>query len=178
MQSSPNNAHAIKIQINRHLRLDVAPNVFSDIPQRAYCVESESCRKRYMTAKANLGVVPPKGEKWKVRERRRPNREIRTKEYLTEAEMERLIEAAKGNRWGFRDATLLLAMYRHGLRASEVIDLRWDGIAAYCKPENKVSLGFVERLTNKIRVLPRRPCGRRDQEYLRLKVLTCMLPAL
>ncbi|HEX8012673.1 MAG TPA: transposase, partial [Casimicrobiaceae bacterium] len=47
-----------------------------------------------------------------------------------------------------------------------------DGIAAYCKPENKVSLGFVEGLNNKIRVIQRRAYGLRDEEYLRLKVLT------
>jgi Transposase len=33
-----------------------------------------------------------------------------------------------------------------------MIDRHWDGIAAYCRPENKVSLGFVEGLNNKIRV--------------------------
>ncbi len=54
----------------------------------------------------------------------------------------------------------------------------WDGIAAYCKPENQVSLGFVEGLNNKIRVIQRRAYGLRDEEYLRLKILTCMLPAL
>ena len=59
-----------------------------------------------------------------------------------------------------------------------MIDRHWDGIAAYCKPENKVSLGFVEGLNNKIRVIQRRAYGLRDQEYLRLKVLTCMLLAL
>ena len=53
-----------------------------------------------------------------------------------------------------------------------------DGIAAYCKPENKVSLGFVEGLNNKIRVIQRRAYGLRDEEYLRLKILICMLPAL
>jgi transposase len=61
---------------------------------------------------------------------------------------------------------------------AQMIDRHWDGIAAYCKPENKVSLGFVEGLNNKIRVLQRRAYGLRDEEYLRLKVLTCMLPAL
>ena len=61
---------------------------------------------------------------------------------------------------------------------AEMIDKHWDGIAAYCKPENKVSLGFVEGLNNKIRVMQRRAYGLRDQEYLRLKILTCMLPAL
>jgi hypothetical protein len=45
-------------------------------------------------------------------------------------------------------------------------------------PENKVSLGFVEGLNNKIRVIQRRAYGLRDEEYLRLKILTCMLPPL
>ena len=53
-----------------------------------------------------------------------------------------------------------------------------DGIAAHCKPENKVPLGFVEGLNNKIRVIQRRAYGLRDEEYLRLKILTSMLPAL
>lgn len=56
-----------------------------------------------------------------------------------------------------------------------MIDRHWDGIAAYCKPENKVALGFVEGLNNKIRVIQRRAYGLRDEEYLRLKILTCML---
>jgi transposase len=61
---------------------------------------------------------------------------------------------------------------------AEMIDRHWDGIAAYCRPENKVSLGFVEGLNNKIRVIQRRAYGIRNEEYLRLKVLTCMLPPL
>jgi transposase len=61
---------------------------------------------------------------------------------------------------------------------AEMIDRHWDGIAAFCKPENKVPLGFVEGLNNKIRVIQRRGYGLRDEEYLRLKVLTCMLPEI
>ena len=61
---------------------------------------------------------------------------------------------------------------------AEMIERHWDGIAAYCIPENKVSLGFVEGLNNKIRVIQRRAYGLRDEEYLRLKVLTCMLPKI
>lgn len=60
-------------------------------------------------------------------------------------------------------------------RFAEMIERHWDGIAAYSRDENKVSLGFVEGLNNKIRVLQRRAYGLRDQEYLRLKILTCML---
>jgi transposase len=58
---------------------------------------------------------------------------------------------------------------------AEMIERHWDGIAAYSRPENKVSLGFVEGLNNKIRVIQRRAYGLRDEEYLRLKILTCML---
>ena len=58
---------------------------------------------------------------------------------------------------------------------AEMIERHWDGIAAYRRPENKVSLGFVEGLNNKIRVIQRRAYGLRDEEYLRLKILTCML---
>ena len=50
------------------------------------------------------------------------------REYLTEREVERLMEAAKQNRSGHRDATAILVAYRHGLRASEVVKLRWDEI--------------------------------------------------
>ena len=59
-----------------------------------------------------------------------------------------------------------------------MIERHWDGIAAYCQPENKVALGFVEGLNNKIRVIQRRAYGIRDEEYLRLKILTCMLPPI
>jgi transposase len=59
-----------------------------------------------------------------------------------------------------------------------MIERHWDGIAAYCRPENKVSLGFVEGLNNKIRVIQRRAYGLKNEEYFRLKVLTCMLPEL
>jgi len=48
--------------------------------------------------------------------------------YLTEREVEQLIEAAKSNRHGHRDATMILVAYRHGLRASEVCSLEWHQI--------------------------------------------------
>ncbi len=64
------------------------------------------------------GKVPPK---------RIPNAELRTREYLTPDEVEALMGAAKGvGRHGHRDQTLVLLAYRHGLRVSELISLRWD----------------------------------------------------
>jgi len=58
-----------------------------------------------------------------------PNTELRTREYLTPAEVEKLIKAAKtGGRYSHRDATLILIAFRHGLRASEIADLEWSQV--------------------------------------------------
>jgi integrase len=55
--------------------------------------------------------------------------ELRPREYLTEREVEALIDAArKHGRHGHRDATAILLAYRHGLRASELVELSWDMI--------------------------------------------------
>jgi transposase len=59
---------------------------------------------------------------------------------------------------------------------ARMIETHWSGIAAYCDEENQVPLGFVEGLNNKIRVIQRRAYGLRDEDYLRLKILTCNLP--
>lgn len=76
--------------------------------------------------KSNLKLVKPATVKRTAAPRRRPNAELRSREHLTEAEIERLLKAAGKNRWGHRDYTMLLVAYRHGLRVSEIVDLRWD----------------------------------------------------
>src|ERR1700733_9994428 len=87
-----------------------------------------------MAATAHLTWVAPDNEKFTVQSaparlpRRKPNAEYRAREHLTEREVERLIEAMKGNRWGHRDATMILVAFRHGLRASELVDLRWEQV--------------------------------------------------
>ena len=54
---------------------------------------------------------------------------VRTREYLTTREIERLMAAArKSSRYGHRDATMILIGYRHGLRASELCDLQWSQV--------------------------------------------------
>ncbi len=61
--------------------------------------------------------------------RRPKNSELRTREYLTPDEVESLMDAARRTgRHGHRDATLILIAYRHGLRVSELIALRWDQV--------------------------------------------------
>lgn len=78
--------------------------------------------------KSHLKLVAPTTVNRTVTPKRLPNKALRTREHLTEAEVERLMEAAKGNRRGHRDATMILVAYRHGLRASELTDLRWDQV--------------------------------------------------
>ena len=78
--------------------------------------------------KSHLKLVTPAIKKRTVTPKRRRNGDLRTREYLTEAEVERLMKAATGNRHGHRDATMILVAYRHGLRVSELVDLRWDQV--------------------------------------------------
>ena len=79
-------------------------------------------------SKSNLRLVPPTKEIRTATPKRRPNSELRPREHLTEREVEKLIEAAKGNRHGHRDATMILIGFRHGLRASELCELQWTDV--------------------------------------------------
>jgi integrase len=63
-----------------------------------------------------------------VTPKRRPNKDLRTREHLTEVEVERLIKATQDNRYSHRDASMVLVAYRHGLRVSELVDLRWEQV--------------------------------------------------
>ena len=76
---------------------------------------------------------------------RRPYKELRSREYLTPDEVERLMGAAKNSgRHGHRDKTLILIAYRHALRVTELISLRWDMV------DLKKGLLHVSRLKNGI----------------------------
>ena len=77
-------------------------------------------------AKSHLKLVTPTTVNRTVTPVRRRNSELRTREYLTEAEVGRLMKAVQHNRWGHRDSTMILVAFRHGLRVSELVDLRWD----------------------------------------------------
>jgi type 1 fimbriae regulatory protein FimB/type 1 fimbriae regulatory protein FimE len=76
----------------------------------------------------HLKLVAPIIEKRTVMPKRAKNADLRTREYLTEHEIETLMAAARQNRYGHRDATMILIAFRHGLRASETVDLRWDQV--------------------------------------------------
>lgn len=80
-----------------------------------------------MPAKLKLVTRTSSGENRTV-PLRRSNAEMRQREYLTEDEVERLIKAARCNRYGQRDATMILTCFRHGLRASELCELRWTQV--------------------------------------------------
>ena len=77
---------------------------------------------------SHLKLITPTGEIRTVTPRRSKNADVRSREHLTPGEVEQLIEAARSNRNGHRDATMILVAYRHGFRAAELVDLRWDQI--------------------------------------------------
>ena len=78
--------------------------------------------------KSHLKLVAPTIVKRTVTPTRRPNADLRTREHLTEGEVDRLMAAARKNRWGHRDAAMILTAYRHGFRPAELVDLRWDQV--------------------------------------------------
>jgi integrase len=82
----------------------------------------------FLMAKSHLSLVSPTTDKRTVTPLRRPNAELRTREHLTADEVDALMTAAKGNRYGHRDATMVLLAYRHGLRACELVDLEWSQV--------------------------------------------------
>jgi integrase len=93
-------------------------------------------------AKSKLRLVAPITVNRTVGPRRPKNAELRTREHLTPAEVEKLIEAAADNRHGHRDALMVLLTYRHGLRAAEVVDLRWEQV------DFKTAVLHVRRVKN------------------------------
>jgi integrase len=76
----------------------------------------------------HLRLVAPAIEKRTVMPKRAKNSDLRSREYLTAHEIEALMAAARQNRYGHRDASMILIAFRHGLRASETIDLRWEQV--------------------------------------------------
>jgi type 1 fimbriae regulatory protein FimB/type 1 fimbriae regulatory protein FimE len=85
-------------------------------------------RGRISMGNVSLKLVAPTTEKRTVMPKRAKNSELRSREYLTPDEVETLIAAARRNRHGYRDATMLLVAFRHGLRASELVGLRWEQV--------------------------------------------------
>src|SRR6516162_1349114 len=79
-------------------------------------------------SKSRLKLVASNIKKRTVTPKRTKNSELRTREYLTGHEIEALMAAARQNRYGHRDATMILIAYRHGLRASELVDLRREQV--------------------------------------------------
>jgi type 1 fimbriae regulatory protein FimB/type 1 fimbriae regulatory protein FimE len=97
-------------------------------------------------ASSNIAVlplprrIPPHTLNRKLPQRRK-NAEYRSREYLTEQEVGQLMEAAaQVGRHGHRDSTLILLSYRHGLRVTELVNMRWEQV------DLKTGLMHVNRL--------------------------------
>jgi transposase len=101
-----------------------------------------------------------------------------------------LLKESFGQLWSYcteRGARMFFERWKQSLRwqrlepyqkFARMIDAHWKGIASYCNPDHKVSLGLVEGLNNKIRVIQRNAYGYRDDEYLKLKIIASFLPPL
>jgi len=101
-----------------------------------------------------------------------------------------VLKESFGQLWSYRTEDEAMEFFEHWKQSlrwkrlapyqkfARMIENHWDGIASYCRPENKVSLGMVEGLNNKIRVIQRTAYGYRDEEYLRLKIIASFLPPL
>src|SRR5215470_13952302 len=89
-----------------------------DCAKKAYNLYSRGAQARFSRMKSASKKRTPSIVNLTVKRR-----------YLTEREVERLMDCARNHgRYGHRDATMILVAYRHGLRASEVCDLRWHQI--------------------------------------------------
>ena len=101
-----------------------------NFPEKGSKRASQTLSAAVPAAVAAVGEAPPTPESGKVAPPRRiANRERRTREHLTPQEVDKLIKAAgQVGRYGHRDATLILIAYRHGLRVSELVALRWDQV--------------------------------------------------
>ena len=95
--------------------------IYGTVAQEKAAKSMPKARLKLVTPATVNGTVgfntPPK---------RRRNADVRTREYLTPGEVDRLIKAAGDNRHGHRDATMILIAYRHGLRPVEAVTLRWE----------------------------------------------------
>jgi hypothetical protein len=93
-------------------------------------------------AKSRLKLVAPTEVNRTVAPVRRPNAELRTREHLTLGEVEALVEAAKANRHGHRDATMILVAFRHGLRTAEAC----GETSERCRPSIPTNLATPRRI--------------------------------
>ena len=101
-----------------------------------------------------------------------------------------LLKETFGQLWNYRTARGARAFFERWkdslkwkritpyVKFAAMVERHWDGIVSYCHPDNKVSLGLVEGVNNKIRVIQRRAYGYRDEEYLKLKIIASFLPPL
>src|SRR5271163_4168588 len=102
--------------IRQFAALTRRPKSIETVPKICIVGTVDRLRGRVHMAKSHLRLVRPRTVNGTVPPRRRKNAELRTREYLTEAEVERLMKAARDNRYGLRDATIILMAFRHGLR--------------------------------------------------------------
>jgi transposase len=127
---------------------------------------------------ANRGNLSRTGRQ-ELQETFKANRRLLTA-YLLKEDFDRL--------WSYKSETWMLKFWnawKEGLKwkrlepfqkVARMVESHWEGIASWCKMENRVPLGFVEGMNGRIRKIQSRGYGYKDVDHLDLKILTCMLP--
>lgn len=98
------------------------------VPKRRILGTAVAANTLKTMARPQLKLIAPTPINGTVPPRRQPNKDLRPREYLTADEVSRLMKTAGKNRHGHRDATMILLAFRHGLRAAELVTLRWDNV--------------------------------------------------
>ena len=96
--------------------------------QYVHYADSSSCKGGNLPMNTVVQLRPSKSEKSTVRGGRAKNADYRQREYLTEPEVEKLMATAGESRNPGRDRLLILMAFRHALRVSELVDIRWQQI--------------------------------------------------
>ena len=175
------NAPQAEITFDKFHVISHLSDALDQVRRREYARVSEKDRRfikgqRYtlLSHKANLDVDGRRSLKLLLKANKRLNKAYLLKEMF-------------GQLWDYNNPTWARKFFDNWKRQlrwtrlepyqkfSELVERHWEGIVSYCNPDHKVSLGFMEGLNNKIRLIQRRSYGIRDMEYLGLKVVTSFI---
>ena len=127
VNNTPRMYRALRVVDSPAIRL-VRFAKLNHLAKRSSAASDRGSRNGNSSMAAHLKLIEPRHENRSVPPIRPANADLRSREYLTQPEVELLIKTAKDGRYGHRDATLILIAFRHGLRAVEICDLEWSQV--------------------------------------------------
>src|SRR5262249_28393401 len=118
------------MSIYTKVAVQASPSGVKDTPENVSFRESPTAEQHQNPRIVEVEFSPPVTRfRTSIPPRKPRNAERRSRDFLTPAEVESVMKAAEGvGRHGHRDATIIMIGYRHALRVSELISLRWDQV--------------------------------------------------